>query len=163
MIEKLVSLVQNLPPEIATFILSMLPITELRASIPIALGVWNLNPIAVYIIAIAGNIVPALIIVWYLKPIATWLSKNIKWFEKLFDWWFERTIRKFSKKYEKYGLWALMIFVAIPLPVTGAWTGALAAFLFDIPKRKAIFYIFAGLLISGIIVSLLSLGAFAII
>jgi len=163
MIEKILSFFENFPPEIATFILSMLPITELRVSIPIALGVWNLNPIAVFMISIAGNIVPAFIIVWYLKPITEWFSRHSKVFEKLFSWWFERTIKKFSDQYEKHGLWALMIFVAIPLPITGAWTGALAAFLFDIPKRKAIFYIFVGLLISGFIVSLLTLSAFAMI
>jgi len=150
------------PDWLATFLLAMLPITELRGSIPFAIGVFKMNPFAAFFFSILGDIIPAILIVWFLKPIAQWLSARFKLFERIFDWWFNRVINKFSKKYEKYGVWALMIFVAIPLPVTGAWTGAVASFLFDIPRRKALPFIFTGVVIAGLIVTLISVGAFSI-
>ena len=161
MTEHILNLFKNLPPEATTFLMAMLPVTELRASIPVAIGVFHMNPILAMVISIFGDIIPAIFICWWLKPIAAWLSNHSKLFKKLFDWWFDRVIRNFKPKYEKYGVLALMIFVAIPLPITGAWTGSAASFLFDIPKKKAILYIFLGVIISGIIVTLLSTGIFS--
>jgi uncharacterized membrane protein len=162
MIDFLVNLVKNLPPELATFVLAMLPVTELRASIPIGIGVFGLHPLSAFFFSVLADIVPATLIMFFMKPVAVWLSKKSKLFKKLFDWWFDRSLEKFSKKYEQYGLLALMLFVAIPLPITGAWTGATAAFLMGIPKKKALPYIFAGVFISGVIVTLISVGAFRI-
>jgi uncharacterized membrane protein len=155
--------IKNLPPELATLLMAMLPVTELRLAIPFAIGVLKMPIWQAFIFSVIGNIIPAVIIVWFLKPLADWLSAKSKFFHRFFTWWFERTIKNFSTKYEKYGLWALMLFVAIPLPVTGAWTGAIAAFLFNIPRKKAIFFIFLGVIIAGVIVSLLTTGAISLV
>ena len=88
---------------------------------------------------------------------------EIDFFDKFFTFLFERTRRKHSKKFEKWGALALITFVAIPLPITGGWSGALAAFVFGIPFKKALPLIFSGVIIAGVIVTGLtglSLGVF---
>jgi uncharacterized membrane protein len=153
--------IQAFPPVIATFIMAMLPIIELRGSIPFAMGVYGMPAWMAFSVSVLGDIIPATLIILFLKPVALWLSAHSVFFDKIFKWWFQRTISKFEKKFNKYGPWALMIFVAIPLPVTGAWTGSVASFLFDIPKKKAFLFVFLGVVIAGIIVTLISSGAFS--
>ncbi|NQT49605.1 small multi-drug export protein [Candidatus Kuenenbacteria bacterium] len=162
MLEPIYQFFTQFPAWLATFLLAMLPITELRGSIPFAIGFFKMNPWLAFGISILGDIVPAILIVWFLKPVADWLSSKFKFFERLFNWWFNRVMKTFEKKYLRYGAWALMIFVAIPLPITGAWTGSVASFLFEIPRKRAILFIGMGVIISGIIVTLVSIGAFAI-
>ncbi|MEA1936966.1 MAG: small multi-drug export protein [Patescibacteria group bacterium] len=154
------SLFNNFPPELATFIISMLPISELRGAIPVAIGVYNLNPVEAYLIAVVGNAVPVVFILKYINPISKYLMSKSKFFNKFFTFLFERTRRKHNKKFEKWGVLALITFVAIPLPVTGGWSGALAAFVFGIPFKKALPLIFLGIMIAGVIVTGLSLGVF---
>lgn len=146
------------PRELATFFIAMIPLTELRASIPIALYVYNLPVWSAFLWSVLGDVIPMFFIVWLIGPISRFLSEHSKFFKKLFDWWFKRVEKHFDKKHARFGELALMIFVAIPLPITGAWTGAVASFLFEIKPRRAIFFIIAGILISGVIVTLLSLG-----
>ncbi len=153
-------LFNNFPPELATFIISMLPISELRGAIPVAIGVYGLNPVEAYLIAVIGNIVPVVFILKYIDPISKYLMSRSKFFNKFFIFLFERTRRKHSAKFEKWGALALITFVAIPLPVTGGWSGALAAFVFGIPFKKALPLISLGIIIAGIIVMGLSLGIF---
>ena len=150
------------PDWLATFLLAMLPITELRGSIPFAIGFFDMNPWLAFIISVCGDIIPAIFIIWLLEPMAAWLSERVKFFKRIFDWWFGRVNKSFAKKYAKYGEWALLLFVAIPLPITGAWTGSVAAFLFKVPRKRAILFIGGGVIISGVIVTLISIGAFSI-
>lgn len=159
----IVDFFKSFPPELATFLIAMIPVTELRAAIPFAMGYFHLSAYQAFFWAVFGNLVPAVFIVWLLKPFSEWLSVKSKICKRLFKWWFGKIIRKFSGHYEKYGWLALMIFVAVPLPVTGAWTGSVAAFLFNIQKRKAIFSISIGVIIAGIIVTIISSGAFKIL
>ena len=154
------SLFNNFPPEIATFIISMLPISELRGAIPVAIGVYNLNPAEAYFIAVIGNMIPVVFILKYINPVSKYLMSRSKFFNKFFTYLFERTRKKHNGKFEKWGALALIAFVAIPLPVTGGWSGALAAFVFGIPFKKALPLIFLGVIIAGVIVTALSLGVF---
>ncbi len=154
------SLFSNFPPELATFIISMLPISELRGAIPVAIGVYNLNPAEAYFIAVIGNMIPVIFILKYINPISKYLMSKSKFFDKFFTFLFERTRKKHNGKFEKWGALALITFVAIPLPVTGGWSGALAAFVFGIPFKKALPLIFLGIIIAGIIIMALSLGLF---
>ena len=156
----ILSLFNNFPPEVATFIISMLPISELRGAIPVAIGVYNLNPAEAYFIAVVGNMVPVIFILKYINPVSKYLMSKSKFFNKFFTYLFERTRKKHNGKFEKWGALALITFVAIPLPVTGGWSGALAAFVFGIPFKKALPLIFLGVIIAGIIVTGLSLGVF---
>ncbi len=150
------------PAPVATFLIAMLPIAELRGSIPIALTVYKLDFISAYVLSVAGNIMPVIFLIWLLGPISGFLMQRFKIANKFFSWLFNRTRHKFSEKYKLWGDLALIIFVAIPLPMTGAWTGACAAFLFGIPKRKSLFLVTSGALIAGIIVTLITLGVISV-
>lgn len=149
---------KNLPPEVATLLFAMLPVFELRGAIPIALKIYQLNIYNAYFWAVLGNIIPIIFILWILGPISGFLRKHFKILDKFFIWLFRWTRRKHNKKFEKWGELALIIFVAIPLPITGGWSGALAAFVFGIPFRKALPLIVLGVLIAGVIVTLFTAG-----
>ncbi|MEW6407380.1 MAG: small multi-drug export protein [Patescibacteria group bacterium] len=153
-----VHLFSGIPKEIATFFIAMLPIGELRASIPIALGVYNLSWSQAFFWSVLGNIIPVVLILLCLEPLSWFLSKHFKIFERFFLWLFAWTRKKHNHRFEKWGAVTLIAFVAIPLPMTGGWTGAVAAFVFGIPFRKSLPLIFSGILIAGIIVTLTSLG-----
>ena len=148
----------NFPPELSTFIISMLPISELRGAIPVAIGVYHLNPVEAYFLAVIGNIIPVVFILKYIDPISEYLMSKSKFFNKFFTYLFERTRRKHNGRFEKWGALALITFVAIPLPITGGWSGAIAAFVFGIPFKKALPLISLGVMIAGVIVTGLSLG-----
>lgn len=134
----------------------MTPIGELRAAIPVAVTVYRLGWAITYFIAVIGNLVPVILLLLFLEPISKWLSKHFKTFQRFFDWLFKRTRKRGETKIRKYGYLALMLFVAIPLPVTGGWTGSLMAFLFNIPFKKAFPVITAGVIIAGLIVSIIT-------
>lgn len=143
----------SFPHELATLLVAMLPIAELRVALPLALTVFKLPTASAFFWAILGNIIPVAILLYIIKPVSLWLEKNSKLGNKFFSWMAHRTEKKFKKSSTKYGsTLALILFVAIPLPITGAWTGALAAYLFGIKPKRAFFSIFAGVLIASIIV-----------
>ena len=159
-----IELIRNLgsiPGEIVLMLLSALPLTELRASIPVAFTVmaesWNWPWWKVYLLAVAGNMLPVPFILMLLGPASRWLSKW-KVFDRFFNWLFERTRKRVGPHIKRYEAFGLTLFVAIPLPVTGAWTGSVAAFVFDIPRRQAIPSIFMGVMIAGAIITLIMKG-----
>ena len=140
---------------------SILPISELRGGIPYAIS-QNINPAVAYVICVAANVLAFPITYLFLEFLHPLLSK-IRLYNKLFDRFIVRTRRKVEKNIEKWDFWGLMIFVMIPLPVTGAYTGSFAAWLFNIKKRKAFLAVMLGVMIAGIIilsVSTLGLEAF---
>jgi len=149
--------------ELMTLIYSALPITELRVTIPLAITVWHLKPLTAFILAVIGNSLPILVIILGLNKIVELAERYSKFWTKVIEAIFRRTRRKTSKQFEKYGLLALCLFVAVPLPMTGAWTGSIAAWLFGVPAHKAFLPIFCGVVIAGIIVTILTVGTAAIL
>ena len=141
---------------IKTFFTAMIPIGELRASIPVALLSFKMGIIETYIISVIGNLVPVVIILWVMEPVSRFLMKRFNWANRFFSWLFNRTRKRHSAKLEKYQGFALISFVGIPLPITGGWTGALIAYVFGIPPKKALWQITIGVLIAGIIVTVIT-------
>jgi uncharacterized membrane protein len=143
-----------------TFLVSMVPIVELRGALPMATGAGLDWKIAIPV-AIIGNIVPVPFIIGFIKKIFVWMRKQNNFFGKIVD---KLENKAFSKRetIDKYGPWGLWIFVAIPLPGTGAWTGALIAALLDIPLKKSFPAIATGVITAGIIVAFVSYGAAAL-
>ncbi len=135
--------------------ISTLPIVELRGAVPVGIVAFEMPWWKVYLIAVVGNMLPIPFILLLLGPVSTFLMR-FKVGKSFFDWLFART-RKKSASIEKYEALGLTIFVAIPLPVTGGWTGAMAAFLMGIPFWKAMLYILLGVMIAGVIMTTLSL------
>jgi len=127
------------------------PISELRGAIPVAITGFHFPWYYAFLLAIIGNLLPVPFILLFLDTLSRLLSK-IGIFKRMLQWLFEHTRRrgKIIERYERIGL---ILFVAIPLPVTGAWTGSLAAVLFGLKFKHAFLSIFAGIVIAGIIVT----------
>lgn len=136
---------------IYSILLSILPIAELRGGIPYALA-HDIHPITTYLICCIANILVFPIVYLFFGTFHNLFSK-MKWYGNLFDKLVIRTRQKVEVKLDKWGFWGLMVFVMIPLPVTGAYTGSFAAWIFGIKKRKAFLAITLGVLIAGLIVT----------
>ena len=136
--------------ELWTFIISMVPVIELRGGLPFALA-KGIHPLLACIISIAGNFFPLPFILLFIRPIFKWMKK-FSIFKKLIKKLEERAMNK-SEQVTKYNFWGLMIFVAIPLPGTGGWTGALVAALLDMRLKYALPAIFLGLILASAAVS----------
>jgi len=108
-------------------------------------------------LSLIGNILPIIPIIWFLDKLSGYLSKQFDFFDRFFNWLFERTRRKTKDSFDKWGKWALVAFVAIPLPFTGVWTGSIAAFLFGIKYKDAFWLISFGAFLAGILVTTLTL------
>ncbi|TET92537.1 ligand-binding protein SH3 [Candidatus Aerophobetes bacterium] len=142
-------------PEILTFFLSMLPISELRGGLPFALS-QGLSPLKAYLISVAGNILPVFPLLLLLRRLFIFFGRY-KITEKTLNWTLARA-RKREDLVRRYGFGGLILLVAIPLPVTGAWTGTLVSFLLSMKIRHSFLAICIGVGIAGIIVLGLSLG-----
>ena len=134
------------------------PVVELRGAIPLALGVYGLPLWQAFFLSVTGNMVPVLLLP-ILGVVSGELSRRFSIFERYFTWLFQRTQKKHKNRFERFQDFALVLFVAIPLPFTGAWTAMIAAFVFGIPFRRAFPLILFGVIIAGVIVSALTLGA----
>ena len=132
----------------------MIPITELRLSIPIGLLEYNLNWIYVFIVSIAGNFIICIPIVYGFKYFEKLFKKNY-YSNKFLHWIFRRTRSK-GKVINLYKYYGIILFVGIPLPLTGAWTGCLASYLFGFSRKKSLIAILIGLVISASLVTLIT-------
>ena len=140
---------------IYVFFISMVPLIELRLAVPVGTGM-DLPWFPTLIVCIIGNCLPIPFILMFVKAVLTWMRGcSIAFFNKVSNWMFDKA-EKNRPKIEKYATWGLFLFVAIPLPGTGAWTGALVASLFDMNKWKASISIFGGVIGAGIIMTLVS-------
>lgn len=153
----IVDLLQNkIPGELIAFLVSLLPILELRGGL-IAANLLGVKLIPAFIICFIGNMLPIPFILLFIEKIFGWLRDKkglgavVRYCEKKAD--------KNKDKIEKYGLWGLFLLVAIPLPGTGAWTGALVSALMRLDMKKSLPVIAAGVVGAGIIVSLIMYGA----
>ena len=144
-----------------TFLISMVPVIELRGAIPVATGA-GLSPWIAIPVAIIGNLLPIPFIILFIKKILAWMRKTSPKLNKIVDK-MEAKAEKNKEKVLRYAFWGLAIFVAIPLPGTGAWTGALVAAMLDMPLKKAFPSILIGVLGAGAIISFVSYGAAALI
>ncbi|OGN94811.1 MAG: hypothetical protein A2Y89_01155 [Chloroflexi bacterium RBG_13_51_18] len=128
-----------------------LPISELRGAIPLAIGTYHFSWYYAYLFGVIGNLLPVPFILLFFNTVIPQLSR-IGFLNRIMQWYFTWTKRR-SKLIERYGWLGLMIFVAIPLPVTGAWTGSILAVLLGMKFKYAFSAIVAGVLIAGVIVT----------
>lgn len=149
---------------IIIFFVSMVPLIELRGAIPIAVGL-GLDKLISFIIAIVGNMLPVPIIYLFARKILEW-GKDKKVIGKFFTWCLnkgERGGQKLEAKAGKGLYWALFLFVGIPLPGTGAWTGTLAASMLKLDFKKTVMSVMGGVLLAGVIMMAISFGLFEVI
>ncbi len=141
--------------EILVFIISLMPILELRGGL-IAAALLHLNPISSYVISIIGNIIPVPFILWFINYILNWM-RNSKRFKGIANW-LDKKVNKHKSQIEKFGFWGLVFFVGIPLPGTGAWTGCLIAAVLEMDRKKSFVAAMIGIFIASIIMMILSFG-----
>lgn len=148
------------------FFVSMVPIIELRGAIPIGMA-SGVPIIPLYILSIIGNMLPVPFIYWFARKVLVW-GANKRFIGKFFSWCLEKGEKAGKSLQDKAGrslFWALMIFVGIPLPGTGAWTGTLAASILKMDFKSSVIAVMLGVVIAGLIMGLASagiLGAFGV-
>lgn len=143
------------PPKLAVVAVATLPIVELRGAIPVGINLLKEDWRWVFVLAVLGNMLPIPCILLLLGPLSR-VCMKVEFGRRFFEWLFARTRHK-TASIEKYETLGLTIFVAIPLPATGAWTGAMAAFLLGLKFHHAMWSILLGVLIAGVIMTVLSL------
>lgn len=157
--QTLVELFQDkIPAELTVFIISLLPILELRGGM-IAARLLEMDFLKAFIISYIGNMIPIPFIILFIKKIFEFL-RRFKFFEKIITKLEAKTERN-KDKVLRYKSWGLLIFVAIPLPGTGGWTGALMAALLGIPFKRSLPSIALGVFIAGLIMSFVTYGVFS--
>lgn len=141
------------PDDAVVFALATLPVIELRGAIPV--GYWmRLHPVRLTVLSVLGNMVPVSFIILYLKKLATFLSQRNTSATRLIDLLFERARRK-AAPVEEFQWLGLMLFVAVPFPGTGAWTGAIIASVLGMPFWSGFSANFVGVILAGLLVNLL--------
>lgn len=151
---------QYISPEWVVFIISMIPILELRGGL-IASSILNIPILKAIPFCVLGNIVPIPFILLFIKKILKWMQK-VKGLRVIANWLENKAMKK-SDALKKGEFWGLALFVGVPLPGTGAWTGSLIAALFDIDLKKAVGAILLGIVIATIIMAILSYGLLDVI
>lgn len=144
-----------MPKEAVAFIISMVPILELRGGL-VAASLLGIGVFKAIVLCVIGNVVPIPFILFFITPIFNWMKKT-KLFRPLVEKLEEKSMSK-SDQIQKYEFWGLALFVGIPLPGTGAWTGALIAALLGIDIKKASLSIFIGIIIATVIMTFISYG-----
>ncbi len=140
------------------FLISMLPIVELRGAIPVGYAM-GLDLIPNYLVSIIGNMLPVPFILLFIPKIIQWLSQSkVKLFVKVASFLINK-VQKNIEKITKYAVVGLFVFVAIPLPGTGAWTGAMVAAMINMSFKKSLISVFLGVLTAGVIISAICYGA----
>jgi len=145
---------RGLSPELVVVLIAALPIVELRGAVPVGILFFCMPWWQAVLWAVLGNIAPIIIVLLLLERIVAWLS-HIALFRRFFEWLFARARSK-SASIEKYEFWGLATFVGIPLPGTGAWTGAVAAEVLGLSYWKSLLSIFVGVLMAATVVTFLS-------
>ncbi len=153
MLEELINL--GIAKELIVVIISALPVVELRGALPVAINLFNMPWYWAFCLAVVGNMLPVPILLLFFESLAKIVSK-VEIGRRLVNWVFEHT-RRHEKMIQKYEWLGLMLFVAIPLPMTGAWTGSIIAFILGMRFTYAFLSILCGVIIAGAVVTSLCL------
>lgn len=144
-------------PILELIIVTLLPFLELRASIPYGILGLGMNWTTVFIVCVITNIILGIVVYFFIDYIVL-LAKKIKFIGRMYDRYVEKTQKKIDKYVEKYGEWSVAVFIGIPLPGSGVYSGALAAHLIGLKKRKFLIANIVGVLIAGVIVTIISVS-----
>ena len=155
LVEFFIELFGGISKEVIIFVISLMPILELRGGL-LAASLLGVEFLRAAVICVLGNVVPIPIVLLFLEKVLEILGKwNVT---KKIVTWLEKKVDSKREQIDKYGYWGLVIFVGIPLPGTGAWTGALLAVMLGLNKKKSFICILLGVLLAAIIMSIVSYG-----
>ncbi len=158
---KIIEILSSLPKELVVLVISALPITE-RTGTPLAIAKYHMSFWEAFVISSIGMMLPAAPILLLLEPVSKWLAKKSRIMDAFLRWLFEHTRRRHSKTIDRYGAIGLFLFVAIPLPGTGVWSGSLLAYLFDIDFKYALTSILLGAIAAGFLAAVATTSVVAI-
>jgi len=145
--------------QLIVLLISMLPVIELRGAIPVGISIYHISAWVAFFWSVLGSIISVIFVILILDLLINkFLIQRIYFFNRFFTWLFEKTKKHHFKQFERWRDLALIIWSAIPLPGFGAWTGALLAFVFGIPLKRALPLIGLGVAIAGVIVTLITVG-----
>ncbi len=150
-----------LPPELIVFFVSMIPILELRGGMIVA-SLYGFNLFKAFALCITGNLIPIPFILWLITPVFTWM-KGRRIFRKMVEKLESKATGKKSEQIRKASFWGLLLFVGIPLPGTGAWTGALIAALLNLDKKQSWLAATLGVCLAAAIMAVISYGIPALV
>jgi len=152
----------DFPDHWAVFFMAMIPITEIRASIPVGITVYDMSIVSAFFWSVMGNIIIGAIVLKIVEPLIWFIIKHFSSLERFWHRYIERLRTKNEAKFNKWGSLALIAFVAIPLPMTGVFSGAIAASIFQVPAIRAIVLLSIGSFVSGILVTSITLITIAV-
>lgn len=155
LLESLLLVLDSLPEEWIVMLISCFPILELRGALPIGMTVYDMSFWEAYLYSVLGNMLPVVPLLLLFQPLSTFMLRY-RWYARGYHWLYRRTIRKSRYNLEKYGAIGLAIFVAVPIPTTGAWTASIAACFFNLRFSYALIAIFFGVLLAGIITGIVT-------
>src|SRR3989339_970156 len=161
--QALIDIFQVVPPEVGTFLLSVLPATETRISLPLALTVYHLSDFSALFWVFAGNMMVIPIAFYWFSPLLAYAEKRWKRFHYFLDHHIRTLETKHREGYEKYGTFLLFLITAIPLPTLGMWSSALLAVIFNMKTRRTVLYLALGQLVAMGIVFALTKGGVALL
>ena len=142
---------------------AMTPLGELRASVPLGILHFELGWPLVYVMSVLGNLLPVVPILWVLSTIGERLERSDTLAGRLMRWRTRRVEALWGERVRRHGPWAVALIVAIPFPLTGAWTGTLAVWALRVPVRTGLVAIGAGVLVAGVVVTALTLAGVGLV
>ncbi len=158
MINSIIAAFADFPPELATFLVAMTPVLEQRVALPMAIIGFNMPVWKALLITLAGNLLPITALLYFADNFHNWVKKNSgTFFGKAWLKSLANAQEKFAK-YEKYGLIGLALFIALPIPGSGIFTGTMIAFLMGVPFKHSLPYIWAAVIGSSIVTMVISVG-----
>jgi uncharacterized membrane protein len=160
MTETFIAWVSWMPPELASFLLASLPLTESRLALPLALFVFDLSPCTAFVSTFFGNLLPVPILYSFFPTCVSFASSHIQILDRWLNGWFDSLRKKHGESYSKLGALFLFILVVAPGPGTGVWTATVLAILFRVRVRFAVASIVAGLFVGSLAILAVSLGIF---
>lgn len=161
MVQAILHAISGLPKEAVVAVLAATPVAELRAAIPVGMLVYKMPATEVFVLAQLGNILPAFLVYGLCEWWVRLMERRRGWLHRITDHVLTRTRDKMHGQFIKWGVLAVVIFVGIPFPGTGAWTGSLGAYLLRIPFKQAVFAVLLGNLIAGGVVTAMILSGSA--
>lgn len=133
--------------------LAAMPVSELRGAIPVGVLFFDQPAVVAGVYGFLGNLIPVPFILFALDPVSRWMRSHSRIMDRFFERLFSRTMTRHGRRFERFRDLALITLVAIPLPLTGAWTGSLCAFLFGVPIKRALPLVILGVAIAAAVVT----------
>jgi uncharacterized membrane protein len=147
-------LLRGLPSSLVVAVLAALPVVE-RGAVAFGILVMHQRAVAAVAVVVVGNLLPVPFLLWGLGPVSGWLREHSKVADVFFRWLFDHARSMHGRRFERFRDLALVLVVAVPLPLFGPWTGSLCAFVFGVPPRRALGLIAAGSLVAAVLVAVL--------